>query len=257
MLLSTFELLLKPITPSTGTVSNSDRSILQGYFLNVSNPTNRNLRIRLRFNATTPSINPSELLDVLDTSGTNDFSGSLVADGANRFRYDFTLNAGDTGLFILQPNILTLNPASDTVEVRGYVEIFIVVPFFGVPRPLLVTPEHRGTFLPSPNGTGEFDQLITALPTSTGAGMLMVDTISNLVFDGPFTPNPLPIPQPIPLPDPIIQPIQPIAAGNGGQGGAVGNGGQDLSLAQVLNAMAERIDTLEANLTASRNNNLG
>ena len=256
MLLSTFELLLKKITPNAGTVNNSDRSILQGYFLNVSNPTNRNLRIRLRFNATTPNLNPAELLDILDTSGTNDFSGSLVADGPNRFRYDFTLDAGDTGLFILQPNILTLNPASDTVEVRGFVEIFIVVPFFGIPRPLLVTPEHRGTFLPSPGGGEEFDQLITSLPTSTGAGMLMVDTVSSFEIDGPILHTPLPIPQPIPFPGPVgpapIQPIQPIAAGNGAQIETTGNGGQDLSLAQVLNAMAQRLDTLEANLTASR-----
>jgi hypothetical protein len=84
--------------------------------------------------------------------------------------------------------------------------------------------------------------------------MLMVDTINSLVFDGPFLPNPLPIPQPIPLPDPVFQPVQPIAAGNGGQFETVNNGGSDLSLAQVLNAMAERIETLEANLTASRSN---
>ncbi|MGD1952796.1 MAG: hypothetical protein ACFB14_24590 [Leptolyngbyaceae cyanobacterium] len=119
-----------------------------------------------------------------------------MPDGPNRFRYDFTLNAGDTGLFILQPNILSLNPAIDQVEVRGFVEVFIVVPFFGLPRPLLLTPEHRGTFLPSPGGNGEFDQLIVSLPTATGGSLMEVDTISSFVIEPPVL-VPTPLPQPI------------------------------------------------------------
>ena len=244
MLLSTFELLLKKITPSPGTVSGSDRSVLQGYFLNLSNPTARDLRIRLRFNATTPSLNPSELLDVLDTTGSNSFAGSLVADGPNSFRYDFTLDAGDTGLFILQPNILRLDPAADEVEVRGFVEIFVVVPFFfGSPRPLLVTPEHRGTFLPSPDGSGEFDQLAVSLPTSTGAALMAVDTIPSFVLENPPV---VTIPEPIrpSLPPEVLEQI----ASNG-----VNDASVQPSLPQVLNAMADRIQSIEANLAASRN----
>ncbi len=242
MLLSTFELLLKKITPSPGTVSGSDRSILQGYFLNLSNPTARNLRIRLRFNATTPSINPSELLDVLDTDGSNNFAGSLVANGPNRFRYDFTLNAGDTGLFILQPNILRLNPRADEVEVRGFVEIFVVVPFFGSPQPLLVTPEHRGTFLPSPDGSGEFDQLAVSLPTSTGAALMQVDTIPGFVFENPSV---------IDIPDSLRPPLPPAVLEQVASNGTDTASAQP-SLPQILNAMADRIQSIEAGLATSQ-----
>jgi len=242
MLLSTFELLLKKITPSPGTVSGSDRSILQGYFLNLSNPTARNLRIRLRFNATTPSINPSELLDVIDTDGSNNFAGSLVADGPNRFRYDFTLNARDTGLFILQPNILRLNPGSDEVEVRGFVEIFVVVPFFGISQPLLVTPEHRGTFLPSPSGSGEFDQLAVPLPTSTGAALMQVDAISNFVFENP------PV---IDIPDSLRPTLPPVVLEQIASNGADSAPAQP-NLPQILNAMADRIQLIETGLATSQ-----
>ena len=241
MLLSTFELLLKPITPNPGTVPGSDRGVLQGYFLNVANPTNRNLRIRLRFNATTPSIDPAELLDILDR-GINNFAGSLVADGPNRFRYDFSLSAGDTGLFILQPNILNLDPAADQVEVRGFVEVFILVPFFfGNPSPLLLTPEHRGTFLPSPGGNDEFDQLVVSLPTSTGASLIEVDTITNFVFENPELP--------IPIPNlPSVIPTTPSLTGGNGTNGA----SAQPDLPQILNAMAERIESLENDLAVSQ-----
>lgn len=243
MLLSTFELLLKKITPNAGTISGSDRGVLQGYFLNLSNPTASNLRLRLRFNATTPSIDPDQLLDILDTGGSNDFSGSLVSDGSpNRFRYDFTLNAGDTGLFILQPNILKLDPKADQVEVRGFVEIFILVPFFfGSPRPLLLTPEHRGTFLPSPDGNGEFDQLAVSLPTSTGASLMVVDTLVNPFFETPTVTIPDSLRPTVPAE--VLEPI----VNNGADGASI-----QPSLPQILTVMADRIQSIEESLATSQ-----
>ncbi len=239
MLLSTFELLLKPITPTAGTVSGSDRSILQGYFLNVANPTSTSLRLRLRFNAQSPAIDRTKLLVARDTLGTNDFANLTVGN-----TYDFRLGAGDTGLVILQPDIRTLNPANlaDQIEVRGYVEIFAVssFPFLGGARsfPLLVTPEHRGTFLPSPGTSGDFDQLITAVPTSSGSALLNVDT----VFDPPILVDPIrpfpQFPQPIPIPGPI-DPIGPVAEGiNPGVTFQLEN------IQQVLGFMAQRLDDL-------------
>ncbi|MGK7934969.1 MAG: hypothetical protein AB4206_04075 [Xenococcaceae cyanobacterium] len=247
MLLSTFELLLKPITPTPGTISGSDRGILQGYFLNISNPNNSNLRIRLRYNltATSPPVNPSQLLPILDISGSNDFSIPLVADGLNRFRYDFVLNAGDTALAILQPDIRNLNPATDNLEVRGYVEVFFLLSFFPFPgspptRQLLVTPEHRGTFLPSPNESEneEFDQLIVSLPTSTGASLLNVDSIFNPIFETPT-----------PIPNPLPQPTIPT-------GSVSNNNGSNIEQAetwqQILSVMAQKIDSLETRLSSEK-----
>ncbi len=236
MLLSTFELLLKPITPATGTVSGSDRSILQGYFLNVANPNSTSVRLRLRFNAQSPGIDRTKLLIARDTLGSNQFA-SLSTNNT----YDFRLNAGDTGLVILQPDIRTLNPANvaDLIEVRGYVEIFAVssfpVPGSARTVPLLVTPEHRGTFLPSPGTSGDFDQLITALPTSSGSALLNVDTVPDPVFNGPVVPLPQ-FPQPIPFP---INPIAPVAEGINPEVVS-----QLENIQQVLGFMAQRLDDL-------------
>lgn len=241
MLLSTFELLLKPITPATGTISGSDRSLLQGYFLNVANPNNTSLRLRLRFNAQSPGLDRTKLLVARDTLGTNEFA-SLTANNT----FEFRLNAGDTGLVILQPDIRILNPANvaDRLEVRGYVEIFAVssFPFPGNARafPLLVTPEHRGTFLPSPGTSGDFDQLITAIPTSSGSALLNVDTVFDPIFEGPLVPGPQfpQFPQPVPFPRPI-DPIGPVAGGI-----TPGVVSQLENIQQVLGFMAQRLDDL-------------
>lgn len=225
MLLSTFELLLKPITPTPGTINNSDRIVLQGYFLNIANPNNVNLRLRLRFNATTPGLNNSELIAIRDTTGGNVF-GNLNAQN----EFNFTLSALDTGLVILQPDITSLDSNTANLEFRGYVEIFVVERnFFPFPTPcqsypLLVTPEHRGTFLPSPNsGTGEFDQLINSLPTATGGSLMDVDVIREPIIINPPSPT-VPIPpslDQLPQPSPDLVDIQ-----------------------QALNFMAQRIDDL-------------
>lgn len=200
MLLSTFELLLKSITPNAGTIPGSDRKILQGYFLNIANPNDFSLNLRLRFNATSPEIDRSQLLVIRDTLGNNVFT-NLTSENT----FNFRLNPRDTGLIILQPDIRTLNPDTTNLEVRGYVELFVVQRFFAEPGttyPVLVTPEHRGTFIPA-NMSGsiarEFDQLISPLPTSTGAGLLDVDVITEPVIINPPNP-PFPIP-PVELPN--------------------------------------------------------
>lgn len=237
MLLSTFELLLKKITPTPGTVAGADRGILQGYFLTVANPNNVSLRLRLRFNAQTPGIDRSKILVIKDTGGDNEFGNLTVSN-----TYDFRLEAGDTGLVIVQPDItkLKFGNKADEVEVRGYVEISVVSSFIfpGNARtyPVIVTPEHRGTFLASPGGSSEFDQLINALPTSSGSCLLNVET----VLDRPIVfPTPLPmaeVPELIPIPVP--DPAGPVT------GAASVPNAQLADIQQVLNFMAQRIDDL-------------
>lgn len=245
MLLSTFELLLKPITPTPGTISGSNRGILQGYFLNISNPNSFTVRVRLRYNltSTTTPVDPSQLLPILDVNGSNNFSIPLVADGSNRFRYDFILNAGNTALAILQPDIRNLDPATANLEIRGYVEVFFLSSFFPFPgsmptRQLLVTPEHRGTFLPSPDGGGnEFDQLIVSLPTSTGASLLNVDSIFDPIFE-----------LPTPIPNPLPQPTMPTASVSNGNSSNI----EQADTLQILSVMAQKIDSLETRLISEK-----
>lgn len=227
MLLSTFELLLKDITPNEGNIPGSNRKILQGYFLTISNPNDFAVRLRLRFVATTPALNINQLIVIRDTFGSNAFS-SLSAGNI----YDFGLSANDTGLVILQPDILNLDPASDEVEFRGYVEVFNrqISPFPALlNRQLLFTPEHRGTFLPNSRET-EFDQLFTAVPTSTGASLMDVDSIVTPVLDGD-----------IGLSDsPRINPVLPEESAS-----------EMAGIQQALAVMAQSVDDLSQQVTAS------
>lgn len=170
MLVSTFELLLKPITPTAGNIPNSDRQVLQGYFLTIANPNNTSLRLRLQFTATTPNLNLADTITIRDVSGTNVFGNLTPTPDPRKFTLDVGIAAHDTGLVILQPDITTLNPQVDTVEIRGFVEVFLRFPNDKIN--VLLTPEHRGTFV-SENIpiVSDFDQLVYALPTATGSSL--------------------------------------------------------------------------------------
>ncbi|WP_228022031.1 hypothetical protein [Vasconcelosia minhoensis] len=225
-------------------MSGSDRGILQGYFLNIANPTNNSLRLRLRFNAQSPNIDRSKLLVIRDTGGSNDFA-NLTAQNT----YDFRLAAGDTGLVILQPDIRNLDPTNvaDRVEIRGYVEIFVVgffpFPFRGRGFQLLATPEHRGTFLPNPGGSGEFDQLISSLPTMSGGSLINVDTVPP--FPIPFPNPPVAIPDLQPIPDfPVID----NGTNSNGASSIPAGDPQLVGIQQLLSAMADQIDDINQRL---------
>ncbi|MDY7005559.1 MAG: hypothetical protein SWX82_16915 [Cyanobacteriota bacterium] len=173
MLLSTFELLLKTITPTAGNIPNSDRQVLQGYFLTIANPNNTDLRLRLRFTATTPNLNLADTITISDVAGVNVFGNLTPSPDPRKFTLDVGIAAHDTGLVILQPDITTLNPQVDVVEIRGFVEIFLRAP--GGKFNVLLTPEHRGTFV-SENIPiiSDFDQLVYALPTSNGGSLFIL-----------------------------------------------------------------------------------
>lgn len=179
MLLSTFELLLKPIAtpPEASTIAKS--SLLQGYFVTIANPNPVSLQIRLKFHAEIPTENGSGGLAIGNTLEDYNFT-KLDATGI----YEFSLPDLETAMVILQPNILNYNPdyPAEPIEVRGYVEIFVVrrFPLFGFPNtyPLLVTPEHRGTFLAPPSDSGEGSSLVySSLPTSNGGSLMNIESI--------------------------------------------------------------------------------
>jgi hypothetical protein len=133
MLLSTFELLLKPqlpkkITDNVPALSPLSRKIVQGYFLTIANVTNDFVYLSLVFTNRTPGLDPKTVATFLDTTGTNDpVSQVFDRDGqVTKSRFTIPLNANDTGLFILQPNLLDKKLLeSANFELRGYVEIFL------------------------------------------------------------------------------------------------------------------------------------
>ena len=185
MLVSTFELLLKDITPTEGSISDSGRKILQGYFLTIANTTDTTLRLRLLFTATTPSINLADTIFITDVTGGNSFGDLTATSNPNQFRFDISVPPNDTALVILQPDITVLDPATRTVETRGYVEISTLnLTKQPITFNVLLTPEHRGTFLPNDfifgkdadNKGKDFDQLISTLPTATGSSLYQLES---------------------------------------------------------------------------------
>ncbi|MBD1909051.1 MULTISPECIES: hypothetical protein [unclassified Leptolyngbya] len=188
MLVSTFELLVKPITPPDAGPAALARKVVQGYFLTIANTSNVPASLRLTFAATTPELNIGSTIVIRDITGGNEF-GDLVPTGdPKRLNYNITIPANDTALVILQPDVTRPEVRDGELEVRGYVEINANPSFIRTTYELLVTPEHRGTFF-SGSATApatDIDQLVYSLPTATGKSQYSL------------TPALIPFPLPIP-----------------------------------------------------------
>ena len=191
MLVSTFEVLVKPQLPSIpGITDKLSRKVIQGYFLTIANVNLSPVTVSVVFTLNFPKEemggtrlprNFKDFLDAVDISGKNLFTGTdieatLVPEmGAKRTkaRLTFTLPANDTGLLILQPDILIASTLSDAnFEARGYVEIFLSSLSDLDKATLIVTPEQRGTFFKNLGGTTlaevGLDQIAYCLPVSNG-----------------------------------------------------------------------------------------
>jgi hypothetical protein len=265
MLLSTFELLFIDTTPTSpgspvpplARVPGAARGILQGYFLTIANTSTTRLDFLLTFNATSPAINPAQTVQVIDVSGVN-VPGPLTATvDPNRFTLNVRVPGRDSALVILQPNV-TLANLPNSVEFRGFVEIEITTRTFGGQTfDVLLTPEHRGTFLPnnfsSPtpppaptaNNIGkDFDQLVVALPTATGGALFRLPSpVRDLkpLIDNPLTPFPF---QGRPLPNLLEVSPGPVPTAIAG---AVAEPELRATLARLqdgLSLMARTIDSL-------------
>jgi hypothetical protein len=201
MLVSTFELLLKPQFPTppnttppipgNPNIANISRAVLQGYFLTIANVNFIDVTVSLVFTVTFPITNPpsfpanfSDFLDALDITGTNlvGTSTQLIPEVLNnKARLTFTIPKNDTSLLVVLPNIvkrpeLLVKP---NFEVRGYVEVFLSSLSGSDTATLLVTPQLRGTFFRDATATdltkAGLDQIAYDLPVSNGG----VFTLSN------------------------------------------------------------------------------
>lgn len=175
MLVSTFELLVKPIAPAGGPTPVA-RTVVQGYFLTIANTSNSQVRVRLRFTATTPGLNIADTVTITDVVGENEF-GEIAPVNPKRSIYFVNIPANDTALVSLLPDITKPEVlAAKSLEIRGYTEIFLASPAQNSIN-LLVTPEHRGTFLPADINapTADFDQIAYALPTASGGSLFTLN----------------------------------------------------------------------------------
>jgi hypothetical protein len=190
---STFELLVKPIIPRFADQLGAGRTVIQGYFLTITHLDSTNepqsllepLSFNLKFTATSPNFTVANMAAFWDTTGTDTpVEGTApIVIGTSELNFSLTLNRGDTGLFILQPNIT--NPdlvTAANLELRGYAEISLGAN--AVSADLILTPEHRGTFLPvgftvprpgaRPPARSDFDHLVNTLPLVGGNSLFQL-----------------------------------------------------------------------------------
>ncbi|MCF4969182.1 hypothetical protein [Nostoc sp. CMAA1605] len=189
MLVSTFELLVKPQFPKAAnlpapvppflkdSIEKLSRNVIQGYFLTLSNINAFDVTFSLVFTVVSnPPVNIQELVAFLDVDETNILANLEPDFAPNKIRFTRTIKAAETGLFLLQPNILKEGIlAKANFEVRGYVEVFISSLSTGYnSAKLLLTPEHRGTFYKSLDTEGpkvQLDQIAYSLPTAHGGSL--------------------------------------------------------------------------------------
>lgn len=187
--ISTFELLIKPQLPKE-TISKipSDilaqlsplaRTVIQGYFLTLSNLTSDFIYLSLAFTVKTPAVKIPDTITLLDTNGQNQLGTVFQNPGdISKTRFTVPLAGNDTALFIFQPDIsdLKLLQAAD-FELRGYAEISLSSGSTPKTTQILVTPEHRGTFFGSldPKSKDAKDsklgEIAYALPLASGRSL--------------------------------------------------------------------------------------
>ncbi|MEQ9440353.1 MAG: hypothetical protein RIG62_14965 [Cyclobacteriaceae bacterium] len=205
-IISTFELLVKRIAPLTGN-PNIDalfRRVVQGYFLTITNPTDRTVTFRLRARCSrltgrgTDTAVERELVlgnpNVRNHIYTYDITGgpnngqdvyeplrcrSVGEHSVSMITRNLTIEPLQTAAFKLLPDTTSaaINLADPQLEIRGYLEI-VQVPRSSSPVDLIFTPEIRGSFLDNDfpmGGPYDFDQIAYSIPTTTGAAQMTVD----------------------------------------------------------------------------------
>ncbi|MEM9509492.1 MAG: hypothetical protein AAGA16_17715, partial [Cyanobacteria bacterium P01_E01_bin.35] len=167
------------------------REVIQGYFLTISNLSNRDVDLVITFRILSDPDDPSDPSNPGEIRFTRnnvsafwDFNGknesiSFTPQSPRRRNYTIELPAQDTGLLIVQPNPrkIDTNPVSE-IEIRGFVEVSEPSNVNGDQINILLTPEHRGTFfkrVTDPGGTTtgfeQLDQIVYSLPTANGGSL--------------------------------------------------------------------------------------
>ncbi|WP_088888900.1 hypothetical protein [Leptolyngbya ohadii] len=234
MLVSTFELLVKPIAPAGAGPAGLARTVVQGYFLSIANTSNVAAPLQLTFTATTPNLSVANTVAIRDVTGGNVIGDLVPTADPKRLTYNITIPAHDTALVILQPDVRLPAVLAGMLEVRGYVEINALSSPVPNTYELLVTPEHRGTFFSGSAAApaADIDQLVYSLPTASGKAQysltsprLMIDpkVIKDVVDAG--TPKVIEVPTPKVIDTPPID-LQNVQA--------------------MLEMMTQRINGLEA-----------
>lgn len=185
MLVSTFELLVKPqlpkslldqsgLPPEIARLKKLSRVVIQGYFLTIANPNPNSVKISLVFTSV-PPVDINGTVIFVDVDGNEQPKQLEREPATNKAGYTFDIPADETALFLLQPDITNPKIIDDAnFEIRGYVEIYVSrLSKIKKSVSLLLTPEHRGTFFDSldDDSNTKLDQIAYSLPTATGSSL--------------------------------------------------------------------------------------
>lgn len=159
MLVSAFELLFEPITPKAQPPINPspevpDPTVAQAYFASISNVGEKPVTLKLIFVST---LSLEKTFTLFDTTNKFPIGATkpltFVGPGFKKGSVELpVLNPGETGLFLLQPDIAALLPTlgnppeigNATFAARGYVEVEAIG---DADTRCLICPQTRGTFL--------------------------------------------------------------------------------------------------------------
>lgn len=201
---SSFELIFKPQSPADPDDGGPVATVIQGYFLSISNLEDEDYTYSLRFIAVDPG-DPSRSLEnntvvIIDLpTDDNDFSRLRSVDGKRYFidSGSITVPAHGTALVAVLPQVFGPVPGDDTpiaaptFEVRGYVEISLPALFrrlegdgpFGSlflpqaqsdgPVQVVLTPQYRASYLDADGAIT--DQTQSTVPVGSGAGVTSIE----------------------------------------------------------------------------------
>ena len=203
---SHFELIWKPQSPAAPAGVANVASVIQGYFLEITNLEDREYLYTVEFVAaavTDPNRSlAGNTLVFVDTPGTNNapgvLNGSITSTVFSPSTGSIRIPAKGTALIAVLPSAFGPTPAdmtplaAPTFEVRGYVRlrlpaVFQPVPgsFFGrfvaqasAPVKVLLTPQNRATYFTATNQIS--DQTQASLPLASGNALNTVDPESGL-----------------------------------------------------------------------------
>ncbi|MDC0434719.1 hypothetical protein OAM69_03660 [bacterium] len=199
-LISQFELIFKKQAPINGVEL---ETVLQGYFMQLTNLEEKNLLFNIDFVSQMPSNNDtggkldSNTLAILDNPGApvpnNVFSQLQILPATNNtYRapgHTYDIAAGATALLTVIPQVVKFpgvdeTPVGRDIEIRGYVQISLPVlkdkAQISKPADIMVTPQNRASFFTFPSDDTFDDGIIknqvqATLTTSTGGAVLQVE----------------------------------------------------------------------------------
>jgi hypothetical protein len=195
MIVSNFELLIKKLAPPN-VIEPFNRRVVQGYFLTITNLEARNISLKLRITVADGTANrainliTNNVVCAYDVSPRDNGRLSLISvatatPSVKIFQTDsIEIPSKQTALIVVLPNteLITNTTPNPALEIRGFIEVIqSSISFLSFPKfyeaEVLLTPEHRGTFLdndfgripvPSTATEMDFDQLAYALPIASG-----------------------------------------------------------------------------------------